>query len=107
PSLPAQPLHASNRATEGLQLATTFGPEDRGKRHLEFARARLAEVSSLAGHTTALGPMSGGHDYAGGAVTDRATSHLIADTLRDMDVETRWGANDLFVAYRDSGSTEP
>jgi len=106
-SLPGQPFYGVKRATEGLQLAATFGTEDRGKRHLEFARARLAEVSSLAGHSSALGPMAGDRDFAGAAVVDRATSKLIADTLRDMDVQTRSGANDLFVAYRDSGSTEP
>jgi hypothetical protein len=106
-SLPGQPFYGVKRASEGLQLATTFGTEDRGKRHLQFARTRLAEVSSLSGHTAALGPMSGEHHYAGAAVLDRATSQLIADTLREMDVETRSGANDLFVAYRDTGSTEP
>jgi len=106
-SVPGEPFYGVKRATEDFQLATTFGTEDRGKRHLQFARARLAEVTSLAGHSTTLGQMAGHRDYAGAAVVDRATSDLIADTLRDMDVETRSGANDLFVAYRDSGSTEP
>jgi hypothetical protein len=106
-SLPGQPFYGVKRATENIQLATTFGTEDRGKRHLEFARVRLSEVSSLAGHTAALGQLNGDRNYAGAAITDRATSKLIADTLREMDVETRAGANDLFVAFRDSGSTEP
>lgn len=106
-SLPGQPFYGVKRATEDIQLATTFGTEDRGKRHLQFARERLSEVTSLSDHSSALGQMAGEHDYAGAAVVDRATSQLIADTLRDMDVETRAGANDLFVAYRDSGSTEP
>lgn len=106
-SVPGQPFYGVKRATENFQLATTFGTEDRGKRHLQFARERLSEVTSLAGHSTTLGQMAGDRDYAGAAVVDRATSKLITDTLRDMDVETRSGANDLFVAYRDSGSTEP
>lgn len=106
-SLPGQPFYGVKRATEDIQLATTFGTEDRGKRHLQFARERLSEVSALIGHSSALGQMYGDRDYAGAAGADRATSTLIADTLRDMDVETRAGANDLFVAYRDSGSTEP
>lgn len=106
-SLPGEPFYGVKRATEDIQLATTFGTEDRGKRHLQFARVRLAEVSSLAGHTAALGQMYGDRNYAGAAAVDRATSQLITDTLRDMDVETRAGANDLFVAYRNSGSTEP
>lgn len=106
-SLPGQPFYGVKRATEDIQLATTFGTEERGKRHLEFARERLSEVSALAGHSDAIGPMYGDRQYAGAAAVDEATSELIADTLRDMDVETRTGANDLFVAYRDSGSTEP
>ena len=106
-SLPGQPFYGVKRATEDIQLATTFGTEDRGKRHLQFARERLAEATSLAGHTSAIGQVAGQHDYAGAAVIDSSTGTLIVDTLRDMDVETRAGANDLFVAYRDSGSTEP
>jgi hypothetical protein len=106
-SVPGEPFYGVKRASEGIQLATTFGTEDRGKRHLQFARVRLHEVSTLATHVGALGPMSDDRQYAGAATVDRATSRLIADTLRDMDVETRSGANDLFVAYRDSGSTEP
>jgi len=106
-SLPGEPFYGVKRATEDIQLATTFGTEDRGKRHLQFARERLSEVTSLAGHTAALGQMYGDRNYAGAAVVDRTASQLITDTLRDMDVETRAGANDLFVAYRDSGSTEP
>jgi hypothetical protein len=106
-SLPGEPFYGVKRASEDIQLATTFGTEDRGKRHLQFARERLSEVTALAGHSSSIGPMYGDRHYAGAAVVDRARSKLIADTLRDMDVETRSGANDLFVAYRDSGSTEP
>ena len=85
-SLPGDPLYGVKQAAESAQLATTIGTEARGKRHLEFARTRLSEVSALAdsGHTA-----------------------LIIDTLRSMDVETRAGANDLFAAFRNSGSTEP
>jgi len=85
-SLPGDPLYGVKQAAESAQLATTIGTEARGKRHLQFARTRLSEVSALA---------DGGH------------TSLIIDTLRSMDVETRAGANDLFAAFRDSGSTEP
>jgi hypothetical protein len=85
-SLPGDPLYGMKRAAEAAQLATTGGTEARGKRHLEFARTRLAEVQQLAGD---------GH------------AKVIVDTLHDMDVETRDGANDLFASYRDSGSIEP
>ena len=85
-SLPGDPLYGVKQAAESAQLATTIGTEARGKRHLQFARTRLAEISDLA---------DGGH------------ASLIVDTLRSMDVETRAGANDLFAAFRDSGSSEP
>jgi hypothetical protein len=85
-SLPGDPFYGVKRAAESAQLAGTVGTEARGKRHLQFARTRLSEVSALAG-------------------SGRTT--LIIDTLRAMDVETRAGANDMFAAFRDSGSTEP
>ena len=85
-SLPGDPLYGVKQAAESAQLATTLGTEARGKRHLQFARTRLSEVSALA---------------------DSGHTGLIIDTLQAMDVETRDGANDLFAAFRASGSTEP
>ena len=85
-SLPGDPLYGVKQAAESAQLATTIGTEARGKRHLQFARTRVSEVADLA---------KDGH------------AALIIDTLRSMDVETRAGANDLFAAFRDSGSAEP
>jgi len=105
-SLPGQPFYGVKRAAEDAQLATTLGTEARGKRHLEFARTRLAEVQALAGTSSSLGPMVGAHVYAG-ALADSGRTKLIADTLHAMDVETRSGANDLFASYRSSGSGEP
>ena len=105
-SLPGQPFYGVKRATEGAQLATTVGTEARGKRHLGFARTRLSEVKALSGTSSALGPVSGAHLLAAPANSSERTK-LILDTLHAMDVETRAGANDLFAAFRDSGSTEP
>ena len=105
-SLPGQPFYGVKRATEGVQLATTVGTEARGKRHLEFARTRLAEVKALSGTSSALGSISGAHLLAAPANSSEH-SKLILDTLHAMDVETRAGANDLFAAFRDTGSTEP
>jgi hypothetical protein len=105
-SLPGQPLYGMKRAAESAQLATTFGTEERGKRHLEFARTRLAEVKALAaGDSSALGPVGRSHLLAAASAAGN-TAQLLS-TLRAMDVETRDGANDLFVAFRDSGSGEP
>ena len=106
-SLPGQPFYGVKRATEGVQLASTLGTEARGKRHLEFARTRLHEVKALSGsNSSSLGPISGAHLLAAPADSAEHTK-LILDTLHAMDVETRAGANDLFAAFRDSGSTEP
>src|SRR4051794_25848694 len=105
-SLPGQPFYGVKRATEGAQLATTVGTEARGKRHLEFARTRLAEVKALSGSSSALGVISGSHLLAAPADSSEH-SKLILDTLHAMDVETRAGANDLFASFRDTGSTEP
>jgi hypothetical protein len=105
-SLPGQPFYGVKRATESVQLAATVGTEARGKRHLDFARTRLAEVSSLTDRSDALGPMSDGRVLAGPADSSGDVK-LIVDTLHAMDVETRAGANDLYAAFRDSGSTEP
>jgi hypothetical protein len=105
-SLPGDPFYGVKRAAEGAQLATTVGTEARGKRHLQFARTRLGEVSSLAGPSSAPAPAYGGHVLAD-AATNSGREKLIIDTLADMDAQTRAGANDLFAAYRDSGSIEP
>jgi len=51
--------------------------------------------------------MSARHAFAAGFVNDGSNASLIMNALHDMDVDTRAGANDLFVAFRDSGSTEP
>jgi hypothetical protein len=106
-SLPGQPFYGVKRTVEGMQLATTVGTEARGKRHLEFARTRLAELRALAGTQAALAPAAGAHAYAAAVESGGTRSALIAQTLRDMDNETRDGANDLFAAYRSSGDTEP
>src|SRR3954453_6768013 len=106
-SLPGQPFYGVKRASEGAQLATTVGTEARGKRHLGFARTRLAEVKALSGSSSALGPIFGAHQLAAPAANSAEQSKLILDPLHAMDVETRAGANDLFAAFRDSGSAEP
>jgi hypothetical protein len=104
-SLPGQPFYGVKKAAEGAQLATTFGTEARGKRHLEFARTRLAEVEALAaGRSTAMGAQ---RVLATRFVADSGSSSLILSTLRSMDAETRDGANDLFATFGATGSAEP
>jgi hypothetical protein len=106
-SLPGDPFYGVKRATEDVQLATTFGQEAKGRRHLEFARTRLAEVEALTGQSSALAGVMPGKPAALAALVDEASSDTIVATLQDMDDETRAGANDLIAVYRDSGSRGP
>ncbi|HEU5034916.1 MAG TPA: DUF5667 domain-containing protein [Mycobacteriales bacterium] len=106
-SLPGEPFYGIKRATEDVQLATSFGQEAKGKRHLEFARTRLAEVQALAGRSDALEAFIPGTAGALGTLSEQATSSVIVQTLHDMDAETRAGAADLMNVYRQSGSGEP
>jgi len=104
-SLPGQPFYGVKKAAENAQLATTFGTEARGKRHLEFARTRLAEVEALAaGRSSTMGAQ---RVLAARFVADVGSSSLIMSTLRSMDAETRDGANDLFASFGATGSAEP
>jgi hypothetical protein len=106
-SLPGDPFYGVKRATEDVQLATTFGQEAKGHRHLQFARTRLSEVQALTGQTDALADVIPGKPGALGALVDEASSDTIIATLEDMDEETRAGANDLFAVYRDTASRDP
>ena len=106
-SLPGDPLYGVKRATEDAQLATTFGQEAKGKRHLQFARTRLGEVEALVGRSSALSDFMPGAAGALGPLSEEAKSSTILSTLRDMDAETRAGADALVDVYRSSGSTEP
>jgi hypothetical protein len=83
-SLPGDPFYDVKRATESVQLWATFGDQAKGRRHLEFARTRLAEAEAL--------PAGSSH---------------IASTLTAMDAETRDGSSDLISAYKSTHSTAP
>jgi len=105
-SLPGDAFYGLKRADESVQLAFARGDEAKGKKHLEFARARLSEVKALAAQGAALPSLVPGQPLAAGA-PQSGNSDLIAATLRAMDEQTRAGATDLFLAYQHSGSTEP
>jgi hypothetical protein len=105
-SLPGQPFYGVKRATEQVQLATTFGTEARGKRHLEFARTRLAEVQALAGESTALPALTPGRPSAAAGLPAASKVNEIAAALRDMDSETRLGSADLLAVFAATHHTE-
>lgn len=83
-SLPGDPFYGVKRATESVQLWATRGDEAKGKRHLEFARQRLAEVKAL--------PTDSSH---------------IASTLAAMDSQTTEGSSELISSYQSSHSSAP
>ena len=105
-SLPGDAFYGLKRADENVQLALARGDEAKGKKHLEFARARLSEVKALAARGEALPALVPGQPDAA-AAPQSTGSDTIAATLRAMDEQTRAGATDLFLAYQHSGSTEP
>jgi len=106
-SLPGDAFYGVKRATERVQLAATSGQEAKGKRHLEFARTRLSEVEALVGRNSAMTAVLPGGVEALGLLTDDVKASTIIDTLRDMDSETRAGAEDLLAAAVHDHSTEP
>jgi hypothetical protein len=83
-SLPGDPFYGVKRATESVQLWVTQGDDAKGKRHLEFARERLAEVKALP--------------------TD--SSHIVS-TLASMDAQTTQGTDELIASYQSTHSTAP
>ncbi|HEX3822975.1 MAG TPA: DUF5667 domain-containing protein [Mycobacteriales bacterium] len=83
-SLPGDPFYGVKRATEGVQLWTASGNLGKGRRHLEFARTRLAEAQALP-----------------------PTSSHLASTLAAMNSQTTDGTHDLIAAYMSSKSLVP
>ena len=83
-SLPGDPFYGVKRATESVQLWTARGDVAKGKRHLEFARTRLAEAQKLS-----------------------PTSSHLASTLAAMNTQTTDGTNELIAAATSSHSTAP
>jgi hypothetical protein len=83
-SLPGDPFYGVKRATESAQLWVTQGDDAKGKRHLQFARERLAEAKAL--------PSSSSH---------------IVSTLAAMDAQTTQGSNELIASYQSTHSTTP
>jgi hypothetical protein len=82
-SLPGDPFYGVKRATEAVQLWTARGDLSKGKRHLEFARTRLAEAQAL----------------------PQNSSHL-ASTLAAMNAQTTSGSTELITAYKASKSPQ-
>jgi hypothetical protein len=83
-SLPGDPFYGVKKSTEAVQLWTARGDVAKGKRHLEFARTRLAEAQALP-----------------------PTSSHLTSTLSAMNSQTVQGSRELIRAAKSSGSTAP
>lgn len=105
---PGDAFYAVKRAAESAQLATAHGKLAKGHRHLEFAAARLREVSALIDRNSALvaaGPAQ--RPVAGRVALSRHSTRLVLDTLSDMDSEVLAGTRDLTEYWRESGQEPP
>jgi hypothetical protein len=83
-SLPGDPFYGVKKSTEAVQLWAAHGNLAKGKRHLEFARTRLAEARALP-----------------------PTSSHLTSTLSAMNSQTTQGAAELVAAAKSSDSTAP
>lgn len=83
-SLPGDPFYGVKRTTESVQLWVTRGDDAKGKRHLQFARERLAEAKALP-----------------------ADSSHIVSTLAAMDSQTTQGSDELLASYQSTHANAP
>ena len=83
-STPGSPFYELKKATESVQLWLASGQSEKGQRHLQFARTRLAEAQRLP-----------------------ADSPYLAATLKAMNDETRRANTDLVKTFRATGSAKP
>jgi hypothetical protein len=84
-SLPGNPFYDIKRATEAVQFWTAHGDLAKGRRHLEFARTRLAEARAL----------------------DNPSASRLSSTLHAMDSQTQQGAAEMISAAQSSHSAQP
>ena len=78
-ALPGDALYGVKRASEDARISVTHGDAAKGKKYLQFASDRLAEISKLIGRSSATGsskPSSDGlrdHELTVGVVVPRRT----------------------------------
>ena len=121
-SLPGDPFYGVKRGTEAVQLAFADGEVEEGTRHLDFAANRLREVRGLTLGRDAVdaGPVLGPSASAAGITLRSVAQPLpsgealgapvaerVAQTLADMDEQTRKGTRLLSAAHRSTGAREP
>jgi hypothetical protein len=99
-ALPGDALYAVKRASEDARISVTHGDAAKGKKYLQFASDRLAEISKLLGRSNT----SGGSKPS----SDRLSSHLqdlVVSTLATLDQQARDGTTLLTKAAVSSGDS--
>jgi hypothetical protein len=99
-ALPGDALYAVKRASEDARISVTHGDAAKGKKYLQFASDRLAEISKLLGRSNA----SGGSKPS----SDRLSNHiqdLVVSTLATLDQQARDGTTLLTKAAVTSGDS--
>lgn len=92
-ALPGETLYGLKRGLESTSLALANDTEAKGRRHLERAHNRLAEVASLVGDQ----PLA----------SSAATSiRVVTDTLGEFGGEAQLGGDALLKAYRQGGKDQ-
>lgn len=82
-SMPGDALYGMKRGIETVATNVSVGDDSRGRRELEHAMTRLAEVRSLAEH--------------------KADAAIINATLSDFSVQARRGVSRLVASYQQDG----
>ncbi|HEY0808385.1 MAG TPA: DUF5667 domain-containing protein, partial [Pseudonocardiaceae bacterium] len=89
-ALPGDPLYAVRRTVESASLGMTSGDDAKGRKHLEFAAARIGDIETLAARYP---------DLANSPVGDYLTA------FADFDSDTKAGAATLTGYATNNGST--
>jgi hypothetical protein len=89
-ALPGDPLYAVRRTVESASLGLTSGDDAKGRKHLEFAAARIGDIETLAARYP---------DLANSPVGDYLTA------FADFDSDTTAGATILTGYATNNGST--
>jgi hypothetical protein len=99
-ALPGDALYGVKRASEDARISVTHGDAAKGKKYLQFASDRLAEISKLIGRSTS----SGGSRPS----SDRLSNHiqnLVVSTLATLDQQARDGTTLLTKSAVATGDT--
>lgn len=99
-ALPGDALYGVKRASEDARISVTHGDAAKGKKYLQFASDRLAEISKLIGRSSATGGSKPSSDGLSDHVQD-----LVVSTLATLDRQARDGTSLLTKSAVDTGDS--